>query len=262
MIVQSASPGATLIFVARLDYSDAAALEQKRSKVAAARQRYVEGYADPNGVHVWPSRAECAAHVDLPTQTVSARARREDWDLQRDAYRSAFEARQRQERLVERVQEAVAAERRTVASVLGSLTLVARRVEEITEKSDEALAARERYQEAKARGASEVELAETGYDPWTPPVIDAREMSALAGTVEKLWGTLGKALGIERALEIEVSGPGGGPIEVEHSVVAELTRDDPNRLLGLFLAMERAKVAAKEQAQIMASGEVVEGEVV
>jgi hypothetical protein len=92
----------------------------------------------------------------------------------------------------------------------------------------------------------------TGYDRWQGSAVDAREMQALAAAVATMHATAHKAVGDVDTTRLEFSGPGGGAIEVDHSIHAELTRDDPALLLALFQAAARATFGVDKPLEIEA----------
>jgi hypothetical protein len=54
------------------------------------------------------------------------------------------------------------------------------------------------------------------------------------------WHTLAqRALGEPETIRTELVGAGGGPVEVTSDVRAELVRDDPERLYGFIVALQR-----------------------
>lgn len=113
--------------------------------------------------------------------------------------------------------------------------------------------------EAAQRAADEYrdeitrQMAEIDYDPWAPPVVDARELSTLAAAAAA-WHTLAlKSLGESEVRRVEVSGPGGAPVQVQAATIyQELTRDDPSRLHSLMAAYGRAIFGVVEDDEPLA----------
>jgi hypothetical protein len=93
---------------------------------------------------------------------------------------------------------------------------------------------------------------QSGHDRLQASAVDAREVQALVAAVATMHATAHRAVGDVDTNRVEFSGRDGGAIEVDQSIHAELTRDDPARLLALFQAAARATFGVDKPLEIEA----------
>lgn len=183
------------------------------------RRFYIEGHRDPNhaGAVVWPSLTETANHFKVPWATVRDYSRSEGWVQQRADYQALVEDRRRRTKAQQLATQATQLENRALESAQLGLQLIFARLGEIA-------------QEAQANRAASVGegRAKSG--------IKADEQQKLAAAAD-LWHKIGlRAIGDPETHRVELTGPGGRPIEIAQ----ELRRDDPDRLTGVLAVLQRA----------------------
>lgn len=209
------------------------------------RQLYVEGRVDDKGERTYPSMREIAELFDVVEARIRERAAKEKWTDKRAAFQLKIETTRQKMRAQTVAKEAVAIDERALNISKIAVQLVQGRVTQIAQEMGKQAQAKKAYDDAKAAGVGEEELARMDYDPWAPAAVDARELHTLAQAAAA-WHTLAlKALGENPTQRVEVTGANGAPIEVEHTDIRqELVRDDPARLYGLLVAIQRAQFAA------------------
>lgn len=226
----------------------------------------------------FPTLVEIARRYDLSVQRLRMRSAKDGWVAQRDEFKARLADTLAQRRAMEATKSIANTDARALATARIGASLVYDRVREIERDAATRAAARAEWEAIRdaarqesltARAAvgeranqegesSDVAMydtrtvddiqreaaeamAEIDYDPWAPPVVDAREVKTLAEAAAA-WHTLAlRALGEAEIRRIEVSGPGGTPVQVQAATIyQELTRDDPARLHALMGAFGRA----------------------
>lgn len=196
---------------------------------SAIEQYYVEGELEGETGRKWPEPARVAELFEVPERYVRERARQADWDSHRAAFKAHHEKVLAQKRSVDLVKEATDFDARALSAAKAGLQLV-------TMRSGELLRAAAERQKAKAEAAAKDEE----FEDYGVSTVDAKELQALAGAAES-WQRVGfKALGEVETIRTELTGPGGSPIQMQSSVRAQLVRDDPERVMGVVVALERA----------------------
>lgn len=93
--------------------------------------------------------------------------------------------------------------------------------------------------------------------------VSADQLEKLAKAAAMFQEVGMKAIGTD-ITQIQVSGPGGDPIQHAVSVAAELERDDPNRLAGFMSAALRTgfmqEMLSQQGVQTNEQGEIIEGD--
>jgi len=190
---------------------------------------YVEGYTNGQGGQVWPSMTETAELLDVPRNRLSERASAEHWKVERSAYQAHLEAVKQRKRLDALAQDAVDVDSNALRAAKLGMQLGVQRLGEIAK-------------EVQRKAKDESERAAAGLEPdaFAQPAVNAGELGSLASAVGQWHAIARKALGEVETVRTEITGAGGGPIESSMDITAELMRDDPDRLAGIFIAMERA----------------------
>ena len=131
------------------------------------------------------------------------------------------------------------------------INLVRARITQIERDLDSQAETRALYEDMVAHRVDPGLAADySGWSTWQASAVDARELQAMMATVAQAYATAHKAVGDVVPTRLEFSGPGGRAVQVEHSVVAELGRDDPERLLRLMQAAARAQFGTAETLEI------------
>ena len=198
------------------------------------RRHYVEGFRDREhaGAVIWPSLTDTAAHFKVPLATLRERSAGEGWVQQRADYQALVEDRRRRTKAQQLATQSTQLENRALESAQLGLQLIFARLGEIA-------------QEVQANRANSVGegRARSG--------IKADEQQKLAAAAD-LWHKIGlRAIGDPETHRVELTGPGGRPIEIAQ----ELRRDDPDRLTGVLAVLQRAGLGDIFQS---VPGEVVE----
>lgn len=183
------------------------------------KARYVEGYPDgEQGITIWPTLNDVAAHFRLPANRIREKAAMEGWVEQRNRYQAQVEATRRQAKAAAMTKHATELDNRALSIAQSGLQLCHIRLAQLTRA-------------AQAARADEVGDPTSGRS-----VVDAQEMQRLAQAVD-LWHKIGlRAVGDPETHRLEISGPSGAPIEIAQ----ELKRDDPNRLTGVLAVLRQA----------------------
>lgn len=201
----------------------------------AVRSAYCEGIGtdeDPLS-RTWPSLNEVAQRFQITSSQVRDRSAREHWPEQRQAYQQQLATTRMQRRAIELSREAVEFDAKALSTAKLGMAMVTARISEIARL----------VQLHQGRRAMALERLQQGLPVQTEDLlsaIDSRELDTLARAGLQ-WHQLGqKALG-EDVIRHEISGPEGGPIEMNHTSVTEaLTRDDPERLAAFLQAAKQA----------------------
>jgi hypothetical protein len=195
------------------------------------RRAYVEGWkpegaeADKESGTHWPSLLEVAERFNVSPNRVREKSAADGW---RDA-RAAWQAQVEQTRQKRRATQLAAKVDDLDAGALRGAELgvgvIASRLQDI----------------AKAVQAAKLAGVEGGY-----PLVDSREMKALAEALD-LFHRIGlRAVGDVEVQRMEITGANGAPLAVE------LRRDDPERLVGVLAVLEEA--GAKEYFASLGAG--------
>ncbi len=221
---------------------------------------YVQGEI-VDGERVWQSTDAIAHAEGIVPERVRRACARDGWVKQRQRFRAELTRAARKAAQELAVGQVVDLDTEVIDGAYRGVRLVTARIAEIEDAVDAQEVARAAYQALVATGASADELAATGHDPWQASVVYAREIQALAVAVQALHATAHRAVGDVDMRRLEFNGPGGTAIEVDHTVHAELTRPDPERLLRLFQAAARATFGQPEEIE-RERGHVVNADVV
>lgn len=193
------------------------------------KQVFVEGRVLDTGERDWPSMTVIADLMGgLNPTRIREKAAREKWTDQRAAFQAHLQ-KVRQER------RAAALSKDAVDLDSKALTVAKMGVQLVTVRVGEIVRAVQEKQQAKARGEDD--------DDFGLPAVDARELDTLARAAAAWHALGGKALGEVETTRTELTGVGGEPLQVRHSVKEELARDDPERLYAFAQALERAGIA-------------------
>jgi hypothetical protein len=180
------------------------------------KKEYVEGIPTSagDGGRDWPTYAEVAARNGSTEASVKQRGAAEGWREARMAYRAHLERVRQQRRAEGNARELEDLDHGALRVAKTGVAIAQSRLVQIGE----------RVQAAKLAGELEA-------------VIDARELNQLAQAAD-LFHRIGlRSLGaVEGAIRQEITGGGGGAIEIQ----AELRRDDPARLTGVLHVLHLA----------------------
>jgi hypothetical protein len=185
----------------------------------AIRARYVEGVLDRDqGITLWPSLDECAAHFGVVPARVREKSASEGWVEQRARYQQRTEAVRQHARAAALSKKATELDGRALDSAKLGLQLCFARLTEIGQAQQ-----RRRADTAGSPGAGGA-------------AVDAQEQTRLAQAVD-LWHKVGlRAVGDPETTRVEITGANGQPIEI----AAELRRDDPHRITGVLAVLAQA----------------------
>lgn len=222
------------------------------------KKQYVEGVFDPEyDIVRFPTLAELARLHKINLALLEQHSARYGWVAKRQALQRAVEEqvalRKARKLALARVHDDF-----EVHEVAGQgIALVRRRLARIRLDDDETTIARNAYFALKAAGAPVDELEATGYDPYAQS-IDPRELTALSQALLGFQQASIRATGgIEATTRTEITGAGGGAVEVTGSVRTELTADSISRVEGLVEVIRRVQGELPP-----GEGDVVDGEVV
>jgi hypothetical protein len=224
----------------------------------AAERLYVQGVTADDGTHYWPSAPKVAWMLGVPAQSIRQHCAKYKWVAKRRDFVALLKQKE-----AEHKAEALAASRvhdefEIHSAAMQGVELVTRRLKQVKAADERVTRARQAYYKLRDEGADIAELEATGYDPFQADPIDARELQAISGALQSFHVVVQKATGGE-AVRVEVTGAGGGPLEMRHSVRQELEADDVDRVARLFEVMGRVQWGAQREIE---SGNVIEGEVV
>jgi len=239
----------------------------RRYDWVAISKRYIEGVApsDPeNRDRVWPSLADVSSAYGIHPSLLRNAAARYKWRAQRDAFRTGLENEARLLRMKRIAAASVAVDDSAIRATGRGMRVVDKRFEEIEAAQEANAILREKYHALIDDGVSADDAAtQTGYDPFEPG-IDAREMHALAQSGLALHTLKSRAAGdVESRARVELTGEGGGAIDLRHSVSLELATDSPGRLEDFFKALERSRIGEDEAPLELPPGDgIIDAELV
>jgi hypothetical protein len=181
----------------------------------AIKRRYVEGVKGAGDeVTDWPSLDAVAAHFAATPSRVRERAAMEGWTEQRRQWQAYVERTRQQAKAAGLARIGSDLDNRAIDATKLGLQLCAA---VLTERAQAAQAAR------SAGGKA-------------GDVLNALELTRLAQAVD-LWHRIGlRAVGDPEVARVEITGAGGGPIEISQ----ELRRDDPDRMATVLSVLEQA----------------------
>lgn len=196
---------------------------------------------------------EIAEKYEVPYQRVRERSSKERWPDRRAQYQLQLTKERQKKHAQMLAKNAVGFDEKSYKVADLGMTMVTARLAEIAQEVSQGQARRKNAIERQQRGES-VERWEL-YS-----AVSYKEMEGLASAAAQ-FQTIGmRALGTD-VNRHEISGPDGGPIETQTiSIVAELGRDDPDRMTHLLRGMIEANLIPAEM--IANGGEVVIGEVI
>lgn len=188
---------------------------RKRFDWPEIKRRYVEGVKGSEQI-VWPSLDEVAAHFNVGPTRVREKSAQEGWVTLRARFQQQVEATRQQARAAALAQRGTKVDTTALDAATVGLQLC---LAALQAKAQE-------YQEARTAA---------GPGGSVKVRIDALEQTRLAQAVD-LWHKIGmRAVGDPDA-RVEVTGKGGGPIEIAH----ELRRDDPTRMTQVLGVLQQA----------------------
>lgn len=213
--------------------------KRRRYDWVQVKQVYVEGSVDDKGNRSWKSLGEVADLFEIPHNRCREASARENWVEQRAAFQAHMEKVRQEKRAADLAKEAVDLDAKALAVAKMGVQLTQMRMGEIARAAGAQAQAKKAYEDwVKAGRAGDA----PDYDEFAEPALDARELHTLAASAAA-WHTLGgKALGEVETTRTELTGANGAPLEVRSSIKAELTRDDPQRLHALLIALDRAQL--------------------
>lgn len=214
---------------------------RKKHNWPEIKRIYVEGEVDDKGERTWPSLQRVAVLFDMHESRVRERSAQEKWSTERAMFQSNLEKVRQQKRLDTLSKEAIDLDKRSLdVSKLG-LQLVTMRVGEIVRKAATLQSAKAKREKNMPLSPAEEAALE---DDMGVPAVEAREVETLARAAEAWQRVAAKALGEVETTRTEITGVGGAPLEVRSQVTAEITQDNPDRLYGVVVALQRAGLAA------------------
>jgi len=224
---------------------------------AAIEKAYVEGVLDEASREVtWPTLEQLARQYRIDPKQVWNQSRTKGWVAKRQALQRAVEDAAAAAKIRKLAQARVHDDFEVHDVANRGIELVKRRLKAIRADDDEASIARNAYFALKAADAPLEDLEATGYDPYAQ-AVDPRELTALGQALLAFQQASIRATGgIEATTRHEVTGAGGGALEV-HSVHTELGADSVSRVEGLIEVIRRVQGELPP-----APGEIVEGEIV
>jgi len=240
-VSDASNSGVTTINAGKTDAGRKHPKKGRRHPWPEVKQVYVEGQINDDGERKWPSMEHVAELFDISPQRVRGKAAEENWTEQRAAFQAHIEKVRQERRAQELAQEAVELDSRALNAAKTGMTLINARMNEIGQQ----------VQKVQRRKR---EAAEEGRDDESDvPSLDAREVEMLARAAQAWHQLGGKAIGDVDTSRTEVTGADGAPVDVR-SVQEELQRDDPDRLTGFLVALERSGYLPAEAGEGRADG--------
>ncbi len=205
------------------------------------KERYVEGVVDDKGERTWPKLVEVAEFFGVNPTRVREKSAQEGWVEARASFQAHMEKVRQNKRAADLAKEATELDGRALTGAKMGIQLINARLGEIAKAMGEQAQKRKELDRRRANGLPTEGLEDEVELMGSP--IEAKEMAMLAQAAEG-WHRLGqRALGdVDSTVRHEISGPGGDAVEVRQTIRGELTRDDPRRLQGVLLSLERAGV--------------------
>jgi len=194
-----------------------------KADLTKAREEYVQGIQDGDEIH-WPTLDELLPRHNVSRSVIHHRAAEEHWLDERTAFQHFIAAQRREDRARELGELGIAFDREAIDVARVGLRLVAGRMHEIGVAT---LPEENRTREDRMR-----------YPHLEFESANARELAALARAAFTYQSLGRRALGEVDTGRLEITGDGGGPVRVD--VVAELLRDNPDRLTGFMVTAARA----------------------
>jgi hypothetical protein len=188
----------------------------------AVRRAYVEGWpaksqSGTQKVTFWPTLREVAERFGISDPYVREKSSKQGWTEQRRTWQAQLEAQHRQARAATMSKKATEVDSTALDAATMGLQLCLAALADIGQRAQQ-------------------RRSETMGQPDIAPRIDALEQSRLAQAVD-LWHKVGlRAVGDPETHRLEITGAGGGPIEL----AAELRRDDPDRIAGVLAVLAAA----------------------
>lgn len=201
---------------------------RRRYDWPSVKMVFVEGTVDDDGERTWPNLREVAELFDVPYVRVREHSAKGTWRDERTAFMANIERVRQDRRAKSLAQDSLDMDKRALQLARTGMQLAAARLAEI----GKAVAEQQRAEQERPTDTL------SGRQPL--PAVDARELSTLIGAAESAYALGQKALGEVAIQRLEISGPGGLPVQTQHDVRAELRQDDPDRLAKFLLAAERA----------------------
>jgi hypothetical protein len=214
-----------------------------------AKELYVEGRDNAEGVREFPTLKVVSEELGVPYNRLRDRSGSEGWTEERAAFQANLEKERQRRRIKELADDAVELDKGALVASKMGMRLVQARLGEVAHVA-QARSAAGRIQDDEERRRALYRAGE----------LDAREMDTLARAAQGWHALAMRALGEPETIRTELVGAGGGPLEVRSDVRAELVRDDPERLHGFIVALERSHVAAGHGVRVLAGGDPADAE--
>lgn len=224
------------------------------------RTAFIEGMPVPDGgqfERTFHTQKEIAELFDVPYQRVRERASQERWTELRHKEQIEVAAKRQKERSEKILGDALDFDEKTLKVAQVGINLITARLGEIASDVKD-------YRERRAEAIEKMKRGEKVEAFELYSAVNYREMESLASAAARFQEIGNKALGID-VQRHEISGPGGGPLQVDGvSVGEELLRDDPERMTAVLAAAIRAGIDVGEltakQADTIDEEETGDGE--
>lgn len=186
---------------------------------------------------------ETAERFGVPYQRVKERSARYRWTEQRHAARTKLMQEQQKQRIQRLAKDAIDFDEDALKIAKIGMALTTTRLGEIADQVRSGKARRDEALERLKNGdaVEKHELYSAIYH------AELESLARAAGTFQEIGR---RALGTDIDKH-EISGPGGGPLEIGDavSVASEMLRDDPTRLAAIVSALERTKALPTQYDQ-------------
>jgi hypothetical protein len=195
------------------------------------RRRYTEGYKDPDhGFIVWPTLNEVGEHFGIPGPRVREKSSQQGWVEQRRTFQAQVEGARRSALAATRAKSAAELDGNALTAAQMGIQLCLAALGDLGRR---------------------IELHRQAYvgNPDAPPLpVSSLEQQRLAAAVE-LWHKIGlRAIG-DPDITLQVTGAGGGPIEITQ----ELRRDDPDRVGAVLAVLKLADLEGVIPGTVLAA---------
>jgi predicted transcriptional regulator len=197
----------------------------------SVREAYVQGVPQDDDSRIWPTQQELAETYGISHAAVSQHASKERWSEQRSEYQSNIAVAQRQARITDITKKSQDLDETALRMANLGAAIITRRLAEIAE---------DQHRNAQIRKDVLTQMDNGGMldSSVLIPSIDAREVDSLSKAGIAFIQLGQKALGTD-IVRHQISGDSESPVEVRHSVTAELERDNPDRLAGFLEVLDR-----------------------
>lgn len=209
---------------------------------------FVEGILKPGGKEDdrwFPTLKDIAERHGLNYNTVRQRSSDERWREKKDAYQLKVTRERQAERARRLAKNAAEFDEKAYDLAKVGMALVQVRLLEITKEANARRALHDQALRELQQG-----LTVDKERLWS--AVRSRELEGLASAAERFQSIGMKSIGTD-VQKHEISGPGGGPIENQVNITAEITRDDAERTTAIIASLFDAEILPKElQAVLLA----------